>query len=291
MKLLYPRTSIFSSQRIHSIFKRPHIEGAGVAQTRAVRRYNIRAGAVHARIQNDESSAVEITRKDETGCKKMIPPHLLKRLSSQLWKAVGTVPFTLSGKLFIAVTKVRRRIAHSLVVLGLNTNERPGSGSVYASDEDIERRAIAGVPRITPAGRPLKVDRLDTKPLVGGEPTEPTAGEVQVKARNCEQIERERLTREQVVENARGAVEFAAASFRVQYFSPYNLANRVVEIIRQRLLRPWHGQPRAKRTLTASAPVRTHGVATLFTPQRLKNSKLSLVSMLIGRLEGVQPLR
>lgn len=97
-----------------------------------------------------------------------------------------------------------------------------------------------------------------------------------------EQVEAERLAREQIVPDAGLPVELPAAALGIEYLVTDDLADRVGEVVRELGLRLRHREPGAKGPVSVLADREV----VLFAPEGLEEAG-ALLELVVGRNDDV----
>ncbi len=126
------------------------------------------------------------------------------------------------------------------MILHLDPDEPAGSGLAGELHVNVERRPITGEAEVASTRRVLELDRGHLTDATAREPGEGTACEIQVRLKLAEQVERHRLARQKVVEDAGLAEELAPAADGVEHLAADDLARRVGEEVEELLPRDRH---------------------------------------------------
>ena len=163
-----------------------------------------------------------------------------------------------------------RRIAQVFMILHLDPDEPRPTILRNVPHKYIKRRAILRVSTVPPPRRILKLNTRNLMAPPMGQSTKDVRRQLQLTLQVPKQIERQRLTGKQIIENARPAIQLVTALDRIEHFLPNNLTNCLIKKIHQMLLCPRHRQQRPQ-----SPPPKTpHRIAMLNTPHRLQNPQL-----------------
>jgi hypothetical protein len=98
----------------------------------------------------------------------------------------------------------------------------------------------------------------------------------------AEQVEAEGLRREKVIENPGLPEELALVALGIEHLSPDNRANRLGQVVRERVLGRWHREPRSKRVPL----ILSHREPLLLAPETLHEAS-ALLEGIVGRHEDL----
>lgn len=243
---------------------RPRAERRAIDQTRLVGTDRLADDRILTRPDDGERASREAGARleKEASRQQVIAPELLEGRLPETVAIDRPKDTHLLGDLVVARSVPSNGLLKVLDVLHLDADEAELAAR-FARDEDVERRVVAGESRIAASGRVLEVDADDAQVRTDEQALEDSSGEHGVSLQLSEQVEAERLRREEVLEDPRCPIELALAAQGIKHLGPHDVPHGVGQEIRERVLREWHRETRTERSPAVLTDRETAALAPL----------------------------